>query len=117
VATVENKDGIYTMKTTKQRHIGEEDFVEVSYRIVTDEDGGMRLQHCIGGAEATKEQMLTERVLAALDQNEKMSGNGLATIIGGNKQVALAFLESMKEQGLIRKIDPDFARSPWVKVG
>jgi len=117
VATVENKDGIYTMKTTKQRHIGEEDFVEVSYRIVTDEDGGMRLQHCIGGAEATKEQMLTERVLAALDQNEKMSGNGLATIIGGNKQVALAFLESMKEQGLIRKIDPEFARSPWVKVG
>jgi hypothetical protein len=105
------------MKTTKQRHIGEEDFVEVSYRIVTDEDGGMRLQHCIGGAEATKEQMLTERVLAALDQNERMSGNALAAVIGNNKQVALAFLESMKEQGLIRKIDPEFARSPWVKVG
>ena len=117
VATVENKDGIYTMKTTKQRHIGEEDFVEVSYQIVTDEDGGMRLKHCVGGAEATKEQMLTDRVLTALDQNEKMSGNGLATIIGGNKQVAFAFLESMKDAGLIRKIDPEFARSPWVKVG
>ena len=116
VATVEHKDGIYTMKTTKQRHIGEEDFVEVSYQIVTDEDGGMRLQHCIGGAEATKEQILTERVLAALDQNERMSGNALAAVIGNNKQVAFAFLESMKEQGLIRKIDPEFARSPWVKV-
>jgi hypothetical protein len=117
VATVENKDGIYTMKTTKQRHIGEEDFVEVSYTIVTDEDGGMRLQHCVGGAEATKEQMLTDRVLTALDQNEKMSGNALAAVIGNNKQVALAFLESMKNAGLIRKIDPDYARSPWVKVG
>ena len=117
VATVENKDGIYTMKTTKQRHIGEEDFVEVSYTIVTDEDGGMRLQHCVGGAEATKEQMLTDRVLTALDQNEKMSGNALAAVIGNNKQVALAFLESMKDAGLIRKIDPEFARSPWIKVG
>ena len=117
VATVENKDGIYTMKTTKQRHIGEEDFVEVSYTIVTDEDGGMRLQHCTGGAEATKEAMLTDRVLTALDQNEKMSGNALAAVIGNNKQVALAFLESMKDAGLIRKIDPDYARSPWVKVG
>jgi hypothetical protein len=117
VATVENKDGIYTMKTTKQRHIGEEDFVEVSYTIVTDEDGGMRLQHCTGGAEATKEAMLTDRVLAALDQNEKMSGNALAAVIGNNKQVALAFLESMKDAGLIRKIDPDYARSPWVKAG
>jgi len=117
VATVENKDGIYTLKTTKQRHIGEEDFVEVSYTIVTDEDGGMRLQHCIGGAEATKEQMLTDRVLTALDQNEKMSGNALAAVIGNNKQVALAFLETMKDAGLIRKIDPEFARSPWVKVG
>ena len=117
VATVENKDGIYTLKTTKQRHIGEEDFVEVSYTIVTDEDGGMRLQHCVGGAEATKEQMLTDRVLTALDQNEKMSGNALAAVIGNNKQVALAFLESMKDAGLIRKIDPEFARSPWIKVG
>jgi len=117
VATVENKDGIYTMKTTKQRHIGEEDFVEVSYTIVTDEDGGMRLQHCVGGAEATKEQMLTDRVLTALDQNDKMSGNALAAVIGNNKQVALAFLESMKDAGLIRKIDPEFARSPWIKVG
>jgi len=117
VATVENKDGIYTMKTTKQRHIGEEDFIEVSYTIVTDENGGMRLQHCVGGAEATKEQMLTDRVLTALDQNEKMSGNALAAVIGNNKQVALAFLESMKDAGLIRKIDPEFARSPWVKVG
>ena len=117
VATVEHKDGIYTMKTTKQRHIGEEDFVEVSYQIVTDEDGMMRLKHCVGGAEATKEQMFTERVLAALDQNERMSSNALAAVIGNNKQVAYAFLESMKEQGLIRKIDPDFARSPWVKVG
>jgi len=117
VATVENKDGIYTLKTTKQRHIGEEDFVEVSYTIVTDEDGGMRLQNCVGGAEATKEQMLTDRVLTALDQNEKMSGNALAAVIGNNKQVALAFLESMKDAGLIRKIDPEFARSPWIKVG
>jgi len=117
VATVENKDGIYTMKTTKQRHIGEEDFVEVSYTIVTDEDGGMRLQHCVGGAEATKEQMLTDRVLTALDQNEKMSGNALAAVIGNNKQVALKFLDSMRDMGLIRKIDPDYARSPWVKVG
>ena len=117
VATVENKDGIYTLKTTKQRHIGEEDFVEVSYTIVTDEDGGMRLQHCVGGAEATKEQMLTDRVLTALDQNEKMSGNALAAVIGNNKQVALAFLESMKDAVLIRKIDPAYARSPWVKAG
>lgn len=117
VATVENKDGIYTLKTTKQRHIGEEDFVELSYQIVTDEDGNMVLKHCVGGAEATKEQQLTERVMNALDQNEKMSGNSLAGIIGGNKQVALALLESLKEQGLIRKIDPEFARSPWIKAG
>jgi DNA-binding MarR family transcriptional regulator len=53
----------------------------------------------------------------ALDQNEKMSGNSLAAIIGGNKQVAFAFLDSLKEQGLIRKIDPEFARSPWIKAG
>jgi RecA-family ATPase len=116
VATVENKDGIYTLKTTKQRHIGEEDFVELSYQIVTDEDGNMMLKHCVGGAEATKEQQLTERVMNALDQNEKMSSNSLTTIIGGNKQVALAFLESLKEQGLICKIDPEFARSPWIKA-
>lgn len=117
VATVEHKDGIYTMKTTKQRHIGEEDFVEVSYKIVTDEDGGIRLEHCVGGAEAGKEQLLIDRVLTALDQNEKMSSNALAVVIGNNKQVALAFLESMKDAGLIRKIDPEYARSPWVKVG
>jgi RecA-family ATPase len=117
VATVENKDGIYTLKTTKQRHIGEEDFVELSYQIVTDEVGNMKLEHCVGGAEATKEQQLTERVMNALDQNEKMSGNSLAAIIGGNKQVAFAFLDSLKEQGLIRKIDPEFARSPWIKAG
>jgi len=117
VATVENKDGIYTMKTTKQRHIGEEDFVEVSYKIVTNEDGSMELQYCVGGAEAEREQHLIERVLDALDQNEKMSGNALAAVIGNNKQVAFKFLDSMRDMGLIRKIDPDYARSPWVKVG
>jgi hypothetical protein len=117
VATVENKDGIYTMKTTKQRHIGEEDFVEVSYKIVTREDGSIVLQPCVGGAEAEREQQYIERVLNALDQNDKMSGNALAAVIGNNKQVALKFLDSMRDMGLIRKIDPDYARSPWVKVG
>ena len=117
VATVENKDGIYTMKTTKQRHIGEEDFVEVSYKIVTGEDGSIVLQPCVGGAEAEREQQYIERVLNALDQNDKMSGNALAAVIGNNKQVALKFLDSMRDMGLIRKVDPAYARSPWVKVG
>ena len=117
VATVENKDGIYTMKTTKQRHIGEEDFVEVSYKIVTNEDGSIVLQPCVGGAEAEREQQYIERVLNALDQNDKMSGNALAAVIGNNKQVALKFLDSMRDMGLIRKVDPAYARSPWVKAG
>jgi hypothetical protein len=117
VATVDHKDGIYTMKTTKQRHIGEEDFVEVSYKIVTNEDGSIVLQHCTGGAEAEREQQYIERVLNALDQNDKMSGNALAAVIGNNKQVALKFLDSMRDMGLIRKVDPAYARSPWVKVG
>ena len=117
VATVENKDGIYTMKTTKQRHIGEEDFVEVSYKIVTGEDGSIVLQPCVGGAEAEREQQYIERVLNALDQNDKMSGNALAAVIGNNKQVALKFLDSMRDMGLIRKFDPAYARSPWVKAG
>ena len=117
VATVENKDGIYTMKTTKQRHIGEEDFVEVSYKIVTNEDGSIVLQPCVGGAEAEREQQYIERVLNALDQNDKMSGNALAAVIGNNKQVALKFLDSMRDMGLIRKVDPAYTRSPWVKAG
>lgn len=117
VATVEHKDGIYTMKTTKQRHIGEEDFVEVSYKIVTNDDGTMQLRYCIGGAEAEREQQTIDRVLDALDQNPTMSSNALASVIGNNKQVALKFLESMKDLGLIRKLDPEYARSPWVKVG
>jgi len=116
VATVEHKDGIYTMKTTKQRHIGEEDFVEVSYKIVTTEDGSIVLEHCVGGAEAGREQQYIDRVLNALDQNKSMSGNALASVIGNNKQVALKFLESMKDMGLICKIDPHNPRSPWVKV-
>ena len=117
VATVDHKDGIYTMKTTKQRHIGEEDFVEVSYKIVTGEDGSIVLQPCVGGAEAEREQQYIERVLNALDQNDKMSGNALAAVIGNNKQVALKFLDSMRDMGLIRKVDPAYARSPWVKAG
>jgi len=117
VATVEHKDGIYTLKTTKQRHIGEEDFVEVSYKIVTNDDGMMQLQHCVGGAEAEREQQYIERVLDALDQNQTMSSNALASVIGNNKQVALKFLDSMRDMGLIRKVDPKYARSPWVKVG
>ena len=117
VATVDHKDGIYTMKTTKQRHIGEEDFVEVSYKIVTGEDGSIVLQPCVGGAEAEREQQYIERVLNALDQNDKMSGNALAAVIGNNKQVALKFLDSMRDMGLIRKVDPAYTRSPWVKAG
>ena len=116
VATVDNKDGTYTFRTTKQRHIGEEDFVTVSYQIVTNDDGSMYLRHCINGAEASKEHQYTDLVLNALDQNERMSSNALAAIIGGNKQVALTFLESLKDQGLIRRLDPEYNRSPWIKA-
>mgnify|MGYP000968122504 CR=1 FL=1 len=101
VMSVENRDGLYTLKTAKQRHIGEEDFIEVKYKIQTEGASVALVELQPGASEYRADVSLDHQILKVLETNPGMTGTAISKEINRRLETIIIRLTAMETDNLV----------------
>ena len=101
VMSVENRDGLYTLKTAKQRHIGEEDFIEVKYKIQSEGASVALVELRPGALEYRADVSLDDQILAVLETNPGLTGTAISKEINRRTETVIARLAAMETSNLV----------------
>lgn len=102
IASIDQSEGVYRFRTTKNRHYGDDDWVSIDYRLVSDgAEGDIRIvQVSEGLAEYQGDVVTTNRILDSLSSSS-IHPTVLSTRIGIPMNRLMPLVESLIDEGLV----------------
>lgn len=111
IASIDQSEGVYRFRTTKNRHYGDDEWLAIDYRIENSPDGDIVIRQAVEGlTEYQGDKLLTNRILDFV--TKPMSLADLSGTLGVSSNELFDLLENLKDEGLV-KVTPDgkFLRS------
>jgi hypothetical protein len=105
IASIDQVEGVYRFRTTKNRHYGDDEWLSIDYRIENTPDGDIHLRQAVEGlTEYQNDKVLTNRILEFV--NRPVSLADLSGLAGVSSNELFDIIEDLKDAGLV-KVTPD----------
>lgn len=111
IASIDQSEGVYRFRTTKNRHYGDDEWLAIDYRIENSADGDIQIRQVTEGlTEYQSDKVLTNRILDMV--TKPISLGDLSGVLGVSPNSLCDVLDSLRDEGLV-KVTPDgkFLRS------